>query len=82
MNHRKGTYLSSETKGDKTKMEFLCTTRALIGIRTELLNETQGTALIRTSFHEFKPYAGPLKKNPKGALISMCDGVTTPYSLK
>ena len=50
MNHRKGTYLSSETKGDKTKMEFLCTTRALIGIRTELLNETQGTALIRTSF--------------------------------
>lgn len=82
MNHRKGTYLSSETKGDKTKMEFLCTTRALIGIRTELLNETQGTALIRTSFHEYKPYSGPLKKNPKGALISMCDGVTTPYSLK
>lgn len=34
MNHRKGTYLSSETKGDKTKMEFHCTTRALIGIRT------------------------------------------------
>ena len=38
MNHRKGIYLTSETKSDKTKMDFLCTTRALIGIRTELLN--------------------------------------------
>lgn len=63
-------------------MDFICTTRALIGIRTELLNETQGTALIRTAFHEYKPYSGPLKRNPKGALISMCDGQTTPYALK
>jgi GTP-binding protein len=34
MNHRKAIYLSSDIKGDKTKMEFFCTTRALIGIRT------------------------------------------------
>jgi GTP-binding protein len=63
-------------------MTFLCATRALIGIRTELLNETQGTALIKTSFHEFKAYSGPMKRNPKGAIISMCDGICTPYTLK
>lgn len=72
MNHRQGIYLSSEHIGDKCRMEFFCTTRALIGIRTELLNETQGTALVRSQFHEYKPYSGPLKRNPKGALISMC----------
>ena len=46
------------------------------------MNETQGTALIKTQFHEYKPYLGPLRRNTKGAIISMCDGVTTPYILK
>lgn len=32
-------------------MEYYCSTRALIGIRTELLGETQGTAIIRSQFH-------------------------------
>ena len=46
------------------------------------MNETQGTALIRSSFHEYKPYLGPLRRNNKGAIISMCEGTTTPYILK
>ncbi len=46
------------------------------------MNETQGTALIKSSFHEYKPYSGPLKRNSKGAIVSMCEGVTTPYILK
>jgi GTP-binding protein len=82
MNQRKGVYLNCENMGDRTKMEFLCTTRALLGIRTELLNETQGTALVKSQFHEYKPYSGPLRRNNKGAIISMCEGVTTPYILK
>lgn len=83
MNHRKGVYLeSTNIVGDKVKMDFLCSTRALIGIRSELLSETQGSTVIRSQFHEYKPYLGVIRKNPKGAIISMCDGVTTPYSLK
>ena len=82
MNARKGVYLRSEPLNDKMIFEFVCSTRALIGIRTELLNETQGTALIRSTFHEYRPYQGPLRRNFKGAIISMCEGVTTPYILK
>lgn len=83
MNHRMGVYLdSTPIPGNKIKMEFLCATRALIGIRSELLSETQGTTVIRSQFHEYKPYIGPIKKNPKGAIVSMCAGVTTSYSLK
>ena len=63
-------------------MDFLCPTRSLIGIRSELLSETQGTTVIRSQFHEYKPYMGVIRKNPKGAIISMCEGVTTPYALK
>jgi GTP-binding protein len=54
----------------------------MIGLRTELLNETQGTAVVKAVFHEYQKYSGPMKKNPKGAIISMCEGVTTPYALK
>lgn len=46
------------------------------------MNETQGTAQIKSQFHEYKAYSGPLRRNNKGAIISMCDGVTTPYILK
>lgn len=38
MNVRQGVYLSSEPVNDKMKLEFICSTRALIGIRTELMN--------------------------------------------
>lgn len=83
MNHRMGVYLESgPIPGDKIKMEFICPTRALIGIRSELLSQTQGTTVIRSVFHEYRPYMGPIKKNPKGAIISMCEGQTTAYSLK
>lgn len=82
MNSRKGVYISSESVNEKMKFEFICSTRALIGIRTELMHETQGTALVKTSFHEYKPHQGPLRRNSKGAIISMCEGTTTPYILK
>jgi GTP-binding protein len=83
MNHRKGVYLESKNiPGDKVAMEFLCTTRGSIGLRSELLSETQGSTVIRSHFHEYQPYSGAIKKNPKGAMICMIEGVTTPYSLK
>jgi predicted membrane GTPase involved in stress response len=51
MNGRQGIYLSSEHINDKIKFEFICSTRALLGLRTELINETQGTTLIKSQFH-------------------------------
>mgnify|MGYP000920924191 FL=1 len=83
MNNRKGIYMNStELDAERMRLEFLCPTRGLIGLRTELLNETQGTASVKTSFHEYQKYSGPMKKNPKGAIINMAEGVTTPYALK
>lgn len=35
MNHRKGTYIESvNVAGGKLRMDFLCSTRGLIGIRS------------------------------------------------
>ena len=42
----------------------------MLGFRTELINDTHGTALMRTQFLEYDEFAGAVKKNPKGAIIS------------
>lgn len=83
MNNRRAVYISSNDIGDgRMRYEFIAPTRGLIGLRTELLNETQGTAVLKTTFYEYSKYLGPMKKNSKGAIVSMNDGVATPYALK
>lgn len=83
MNNRRAVYISSTDVGDsRMRYEFIAPTRGLIGLRTELLNDTQGTATLKTSFHEYSKYLGPMKKNAKGAIVSMYEGVATAYALK
>jgi GTP-binding protein len=52
-------------------MVFIVPSRGLIGLRSELLNETKGTAVVKTSFHEYVEDVGPIVRNSKGAIISM-----------
>jgi GTP-binding protein len=64
------------------RIVFTIPTRGLIGLRSQLLNETKGTVVMHTEFYKYEEYKGPLKKNLKGALISSADGVCTAYGLK
>jgi GTP-binding protein len=54
----------------------------MLGFRTELINDTRGSALIKSQFLEYDDHAGPVKKNPKGALISTAAGLSTAYALR
>lgn len=54
----------------------------MLGFRTELINDTRGSALMKSQFLEYDDHAGPVKKNPKGAIISTAAGMTTAYSLR
>ena len=51
-------------------------------MRSQLLNDTKGTAVLTTDFLEYQDFKGPLKKNMKGALISNTEGVCNAYGLK
>jgi GTP-binding protein len=64
------------------RLIFHIPTRGLIGLRSQLLNDTKGTAIMLSEFFEYQEYKGPLKKSMKGALISTCDGVCSAYGLK
>ena len=68
-------------EGGRTKLEFLCPSRGLIGFRSVFINETRGTGTMHRSFHGYGPYRGALDKVRKGAIISSASGVTTTYAL-
>ena len=48
--------------------------RGLIGLRTRLLNATQGTAVIHHRFERFAPMEGDMPERPNGVLVSMVAG--------
>eukprot|EP00347_Sterkiella_histriomuscorum_P012488 403368384 len=83
INGRKGILLSADDQPDGRQMlKFKVPSRGLLGFRTELVNDTRGTALMRSQFLEYDEYCGSIKKNPKGAIISMAQGNTTAYALR
>ena len=63
-------------------MKFKAPSRGLLGFRAEVINDTRGTALMRTQFMEYDEHAGAVKRNSKGAIISVALGNSTAYALR
>lgn len=55
--------------------------RALIGLRSTLLTQTKGTALVSSQFLAFEPMGRPLPQLRNGVLISSETGDVTAYGL-
>lgn len=71
LNGRKGVLLSAEDQKDgRQLLKFKVPSRGMLGFRSELINDTRGTALMRSQFMEYDEHAGAVKKTNKGALIS------------
>jgi GTP-binding protein len=78
---RKGELLIMEPKGDLQHLEFEIPSRGLIGLRTQVLNTTQGEAIMTHRFKAYAPFKGPIPGRVNGSLISMETGPTTAYTL-
>jgi GTP-binding protein len=66
----------------RARVEFLCPSRGLIGLRGELMRECRGEAVMNTVLHSYTPMANITKAVRKGAIISMADGIAKPHSLE
>ena len=55
--------------------------RGLIGVRSRVLNATQGEATMHHVFHGYGPFRGAIEERVAGVLISMAQGQTTFYAL-
>jgi len=78
---RKGEMHVMETKGEMQHLEFEIPSRGLIGMRTQMLTQTAGEAVMAHRFMDFKPWKGPIPGRNNGVLISKEAGTTTAYSL-
>jgi GTP-binding protein len=78
---RKGEMLVMETKGEMQHLEFDIPSRGLIGLRTNMLTNTAGEAVMNHRFSEYKPWKGPIPGRNNGVLIAKEAGTTTGYSL-
>lgn len=81
VSRRKGEMLVMETKGTMQHLEFDIPSRGLIGLRTQMLTNTQGEAVMAHRFREYKPWKGPIPGRNNGVLISKFNGTTTGYSI-
>src|SRR6185295_666507 len=64
-----------------TYVNFSIPASGLIGLRTRLLNATQGTAVIHHRFEKFAPQEGDVPARPNGVLVSMVSGRINAFAL-
>ncbi len=78
---RKGELHVMDTKGDVQHLEFEIPSRGLIGLRTQMLTNTAGEAVMNHRFNEFKQWKGPIPGRINGVLIAKEPGSTTAFSI-
>jgi GTP-binding protein len=78
---RKGELTSMEPKGNRMLMQFLIPSRGIIGLRTYLITQTAGEAIVTHRFLEYQPFKGEIPGRQNGSLISLEQGTAIPYSI-
>jgi GTP-binding protein len=78
---RKGTLLTMETTGDRTRLEFEIPSRGIIGLRSNMLTATAGEAIMAHRLRGFEPWRGDIEMRTNGSLIAMETGPTYAYAI-
>jgi GTP-binding protein len=79
--NRRGLLQEMSPRGQYSLVRFEIPARGLIGLRTRLLNATQGTAIIHHRFSKYGPMEAELPKRTNGVLVSMVTGKAVPFAL-
>ncbi len=78
---KKGELHIMETKGEMQHLEFEIPSRGLIGLRSNMLTNTAGEAVMAHRFVEYKPWKGNIPGRNNGVLLSKNQERTTGYSI-
>jgi GTP-binding protein len=79
---RKGKMVRMINNGSgRVRLEFNVPTRGLIGLRSEAMTDTRGTAILNTLFNGYIPWQGDIPSRPTGSLIADRAGKTTSYAI-
>src|SRR5450755_2168978 len=79
---RRGEMVKMSNHGSgRVRLDFKIPSRGLIGLRSQLLTDTRGTALIHSIFEGWMDYGGDMALRPTGALVADRAGAATAYAL-
>jgi GTP-binding protein len=79
---RKGKLIKMINHGSgRVRLEFHVPTRGLIGLRSEILTDTRGTAIMNSLFHGYIDWQGEIPTRPTGSLVADRAGRTTAYAI-
>jgi GTP-binding protein len=67
--------------GGRVRLEFVIPSRGLIGLRSEILKDTRGTAVMNTLFDGYADWQGEIARRLTGSLVADRSGRTTGYAL-
>jgi GTP-binding protein len=82
MGGRKGKMNKMVNHGSgRVRLEFLVPSRGLIGLRSEMLTDTKGTAIMNSLFQGYMEWQGEIPTRPTGSLVADRAGKTTGYAL-
>jgi GTP-binding protein len=65
-----------------TRMTYIITTRAMIGLRNLMLTATKGTIIMNSLPHGYQEMGAKIPSSRNGVLIAFEKGVSTPYALQ
>jgi GTP-binding protein len=65
----------------RVRLEFHVPSRGLIGLRSEILTDTRGTAIMNSLFHGYIEWQGDIPTRPTGSLVADRHGKTTGYAI-
>jgi GTP-binding protein len=79
---RKGKMTKMVNHGSgRVRLEFEVPSRGLIGLRSEMLTDTRGTAIMNSLFHGYIDWQGEIPTRPTGALVADRPGKTTGHAI-
>jgi len=79
---RKGKMLKMVNHGSgRVRLEFHIPSRGLIGLRSEMMTDTKGTAIMNSLFQGYIEWQGDIPTRPTGSLVSDRAGKTTGHAI-
>ncbi len=79
---RKGKMTKMVNHGSgRVRLEFHVPSRGLIGLRSEILTDTRGTAIMNSLFHGYIEWQGEIPSRPTGSLVADRAGKATGHAI-
>jgi GTP-binding protein len=83
LNQRKGELQDMGLEDNYSVVKFLVPTRGMLGLRSNLLTATKGTAIIDSVFDSYKPkIKEAIQCRDKGSLLAFADGKSTSFGIE